>query len=87
MLYVGILLWMVVAEAEVFEFGLDFVQAQSVGERCINIQGFARNLVLFVGWLRFQRAHVVQAVANLDKDNTDVIAHSEQQLFEVFCLC
>ena len=30
----------------IFEFGLDFVQAQSVGERCINIQGFARNLVL-----------------------------------------
>ena len=39
MLNIGILLWMVVAETEVFEFGLDFVQAQSVGERCINIQG------------------------------------------------
>ena len=87
MLNIGILLWMVVAEAEVFELGLDFVQAQSVGERSINIQGFARNLVLFVGRLRFQRAHVVQTVANLDKDHTDVIAHGEQQLFEVFCLC
>ena len=32
MLNVGILLWMVVAEAEVFQFGLDFVESESVGE-------------------------------------------------------
>ena len=32
----------------IFEFDLDFVQAQSVSERCINIQGFARNLVLWI---------------------------------------
>ena len=37
MLYVGILLWMVVAEAEVFQFGLDFVESESVGEWCIYI--------------------------------------------------
>ena len=32
MLNVGILLWMVVAEAEVFQFGLDFVKSETVGE-------------------------------------------------------
>ena len=32
MLNVGIFLWMVVAEAEVFQFGLDFVKSETVGE-------------------------------------------------------
>ena len=29
----------------------------------------------------------MKAVANLDEDNADVIAHGKQQFFEVFCLC
>ena len=37
MLYVGIFLRMVVAEAEVLQFGLDLVETESVGERCINV--------------------------------------------------
>ncbi len=40
-----------------------------------------------VGWLRFQGAHVVQSVADFDENHSDVIAHGEQQLLEVFCLC
>ena len=42
---------------------------------------------MFVGWLRFQGAHVVQSVADFDENHSDVIAHGEQQLLEVFCLC
>ena len=29
----------------------------------------------------------MQTVGNLDEDDTDVLAHGEQQLLEVLCLC
>ena len=83
---VGILLGMVVLEAQVFQFGLDFVQSEPVGQRCIDVEGLAGNLILLVGRLRTECTHVVQTVTNLDEYHTDVVTHGEQQLFEVFCL-
>ena len=73
---------MFIPEAQVFEFFLDFVKPEPVGQRGVNIERFARNLILFVGRLRTEGAHVVQAVGNLDEDDADVIAHGEQELFE-----
>ena len=74
-------------EAQVFQFGLDLVQSQSVGQGSIDVECFAGNFVLLVGGLAVERAHVVQSVAYLDEDDTYVVAHGEQQFLEVLCLC
>ena len=81
-----VLFWMLVAEREVFEFSFYLVQAQAVCEWSVDVERLTGNLILLVSRLRLQSAHVVQAVANLDEYDTDVIAHREQQLLEVFCL-
>ena len=58
-----------------------------MGQRGIDIQRLASNLVLFVGWLGPQRAHVVEAVADFDEDDADVVTHRQQQLLEGLGLC
>lgn len=74
-------------ETEVLQFRLDFVQSKTVGEWGIDIERFTCDLVLFVGGLGVQGAHIVQTVADLDEDHTDIVAHGQQQFLEVFCLC
>ena len=78
---------MLEAETQVLEFRLDLVEAQTVGERGVDVERLAGNLILLVGRLRVQRSHVVQAVADFDEDDAYVVAHGEQQLFEVLGLC
>ena len=77
---------MLILEAKVFKFSLYLVESKTVGERSIYIHRFASNLVLLVRSLRSQSAHVVQTVANLNQYHSDIVAHSEQQLLEVFGL-
>ena len=85
-LYLGVFLGMFKAETEIFQFRLYLVQSQSVSQWGIDIQRLTRYLVLLVGGLRLQCAHVVQTVAYLYKNNADVLAHGEQQFLEVLCL-
>ena len=75
-----------IAKTEVLQFGLHLVEAQAVGQRRIDIERLSCYLILLVGRLRGQRAHIVQAVADLDEDDADVVVHREEQLLEVFCL-
>ena len=81
-----VLLRVLIAEAEVFEFGLYLVQSEAVCQWRIYVEGFSGNLVLLVGRLRLQCAHIVQAVANLYQDYANVVAHGEQELLEVLRL-
>ena len=74
-------------EAEILEFRLDLVQSQAVSQWCVDIERLSRNLILLVGRLRVEGAHVVQTVADLNEDHADIVAHRQQQLFEVLCLC
>ena len=85
-LYLGIFLGMLEAERKVLEFRFYLVESQAIGQRCIDVERFAGNLVLLVGGLRSQRAHIVQTVADLYEDDADVLAHGEQQLLEVLGL-
>ena len=74
-------------KAEVLEFGLYFVQSEPIGQRCVDVKRLSSNLILLVGRLRIKCPHVVQAVTNLDQDDSDVITHGEQQFLEVLGLC
>ena len=82
----GIFLRVLELETQVLQFRLDLIESQTVGQRGIQVERLARNLVLLVGRLGVQRAHVVQTVGYLNQDHTDILAHGEQQLLEVLCL-
>ena len=86
-LYGVVCLRVLVSEAQVFQLGLYLVQSESVGKRSVYIQSLTSDLVLLVGRLRLQGTHVVQSVAYLDEYHAYVVAHGEQQLLEVLCLC
>ena len=87
LLDITIFLGMLIAETQVLKLFLYFVQPKSVGQRCIDVQSLSCYLVLLVGQLTAQRAHVVQAVGYLDKYHADVVTHGEEQFLEALCLC
>ena len=73
-------------EREILQLGFDLVETQSIGQRCVDVKCLSGNLVLLVGWLGSQCAHIVEAVADFDENHANVIAHGEQQFLEVLCL-
>jgi len=73
-------------EAEVFEFYADGVHAQPVGDGRIDFQGFLGDAPAFFAGQHFQRAHVVQAVGQLDQDHANVARHGHGHFLEVLGL-
>ena len=74
-------------ETEVLKFRLYLVQSQAVSQWCIDVERLTSDLILLVGRLRVEGAHVLQTVADLNEDHADIVAHRQQQLLEVLCLC
>ena len=66
-----------VAEAQVFQLGLNGEESEAVGQRCVEEGGLTCDLKLLVGLHRAERAHVVQAVGDLDEDHTGIITDSQ----------
>ena len=77
---------MLVAEAEVLQFGFDGEEPEAVSQRCVEEGGFACDLKLLVGLHRAERAHVVQAVGDLDEDYTGIITDGQQELTDILRL-
>ena len=74
-------------ETQLLELDTDAIHAQPICYGGIDIQGFSRNATSFIGSQYVQRAHIVEAVGNLDQDNPQVLGHGHGHLLEVFCLC
>src|SRR5580658_8230854 len=74
------------AEAEIFEFAANLAHAQAVSDGRINFQRLFGDLVLAIRLQVFERAHVVQAVGQLDQNHTDVVDHGQHHLAQVFGL-
>ncbi len=55
-------------------------------ERRVDVEGFARDGLLALGREMLERAHVVQAVGELDDDDADVADHGEEHLADVLSL-
>ena len=73
-------------EAELLEFETDRVHAQALGDRRIDFQRLARDAATLGRFQGAQRAHVVQAVGELDENDADIIRHRHQHLLEVLRL-
>ena len=75
-----------ILEGEVFKFAANLAHAQAVRDGRVDVQGLARDLLLAVRREILQRAHVVQAVGQLDEHHADVIHHGQHHLANVFGL-
>ena len=73
-------------EAQVFKLHLDAVDAEPVGDRRIDVERLTGDAFLLVGRHRAERLHVVQAIRQLDEDDTNVLDHRQHHLAETFCL-
>ena len=73
-------------EREVLELPLDRVDAQPVRDRRVDLERLARLLDLLLLGHRVDRAHVVQAVGELDQDDPHVGGHRDHHLAVVLRL-
>ena len=75
-----------VAEAQVFQFAADLAHAQAVGDGGVDLERLAGDFLLPLRRQMLQRAHVVQAVGQLDEHHADVIHHGQHHLAQVLGL-
>ena len=73
-------------EGEVLELPLDRVDPEAVGERRVDLERLAGLLELLLLRQRRERAHVVEAVGELDQDDPDVRGHRDHHLAVVLGL-
>ena len=73
-------------EREVLELPLDRVDAEPVRDRRVDLEGLLGLLDLLLLGYRADRAHVVQAVGELDQDDPDVRGHRDHHLAVVLGL-
>ena len=73
-------------EGEVLELPLDRVDPQPVRERRVDVERLARLLELLLLGHRVDRAHVVQAIGELDQDHPHVGGHRDHHLAVVLRL-
>ena len=75
-----------IPERQLLELVLDLGHAQPVGDRRVDVERLLRRAHAPVLGHVLQRAHVVEAVRELDEDDADVVDHREQHLAEVLDL-
>ena len=73
-------------EGEVLQLPLDRVDAQAVRDRRVDLQGLLGLVDLLLLGHRADRAHVVQAIGELDEDDPDVRGHRDHHLAVVLGL-
>ena len=74
------------AEAQILEFAANLAHAQAVGDGSVDLERLLGDLVLAFGLQVLERAHVVEAIGELDEHHADVINHGEHHLAQVLCL-
>ena len=74
------------AKCQIVEFVAHPLHAHAAGQRRIDIEGFLGDPRPFVRRHEMQRAHIVQAVGELDEKDANVFNHGQEQLTEVFRL-
>ncbi len=67
-------------EREVFELPLHVLDAEAVRERRVDVERLLRDPLLLRFGQRRDRAHVVQAVGELDQQDAHVLRHRDEHL-------
>jgi hypothetical protein len=71
---------------KVLEFPLDLVDAESVRERRVDLDGLLGDAKLLVPPKGLQRPHVVHPIRKFDEDHPDILGHDEEHLAQIFRL-
>src|SRR5574344_4493 len=69
-----------VFEREVFEFGFETVETETVGERRVDVERFLGYHLALLGLHVMKRAHIVEPVRDLDHDHARVLRHRRDEL-------
>jgi len=78
--------WVQMHEGDVFELLVDLVEPETVGDGGVDVQRFLGDAADFLRLHGIQRAHVMEAIGQLDQDDADIARHRQQHLAEVFGL-
>ncbi len=78
----GVALGVKGGEAEVFELDLDLLDPQAMSQRRVDVEGFPRGTFLLPAWHGADRPEIVQSIAELDQQDTQVLRHRHQHLAE-----
>ena len=81
-----VLLGLEVLERQVLELPFDLPDAETMGQRRVDLDGLARDPLLLLRRERRERAHVVEPVAELDDHDAEVVRHREDHLADVLGL-
>ena len=73
-------------EREVFELGLDRLDAEAVCQRGVDLERLGGLLVRLLGRNESPRSRVVQAVGQFDQEHADVSRHRDDHLADGLCL-
>src|SRR5574344_3115665 len=84
--YMRILQRTTVSETQVFQFYLDGIQPQTIGQRRIEEVRLTCYFHLFVCSHAAQRAHIMQAVGQFNQYSAYIILHRTEHLFEIIHL-
>ena len=78
-----IALWLKRLEGEVLELPLHLPDAESLGERGIDLEGLACDAALLLNPKCGEGAHVVETVAEFDQHDADILGHCQEHLADV----
>ena len=78
-----IAIWLKRLEGEILKFPLHLPDAESLGERRINLEGLACDAALLLGPKCGEGAHVVETVAKFDQDDANILRHRQKHLANV----
>ncbi len=75
-----------VLEGQILQLLAHFLDAHAAGERRVDVEGLLGDPLPLLRRHELQRAHVVQAVGELDEQHPHVVGDGEQELAEILAL-
>ena len=73
-------------QRQIIQFHFYLGNAQSLGNRCINIQRFPGYPLLLLPWHMLKCPHIVQPVSQFNENDPDILCHGKKHLTQVFRL-
>ena len=74
------------AKGQVLKLAAEFAHAEAMGERGVDVEGFAGDGALALGLQVLEGAHVVEAVGEFDEDHAHIADHGQKHLADVLGL-